>query len=76
MRCPESGEIAGGHLVDVVALLNLLGNEAQLAQFGSLKAAANGADQTEAAEETAEATVSGANGTPTQEEAGASPLFF
>ena len=73
---PRSGEIAGRHLVDVVALLNFLGNEEQLAQFGSLKAAANGADQTEAAEETAEAAVSGANGTAAQEEAGGSPLFF
>ena len=49
---PKTGEIAGRDLVEVVGLLNLLGNEDQLARFGALNRAALAEDDEDEAEAT------------------------
>ncbi len=73
---PKSGEIAGGDLVDVVGLLNLLGNEAQLARFGALK----GVQTDSAIEPTPDARVNGATpptpAAPREDAGERAPLYF
>ncbi len=77
---PGSGEITGQELVEVMGLLSFLGDEAQLANFGTLKAA-NGASKangsTGDAPETPDVTTDGSTIRPPREAPELpAPVFF
>ena len=73
---PKTGEVAGQDLVQVIGLLNFLGDENQLAGFGAIPVGANGASVNGAgAQPLAAMDANGVVVVP-QEEAGDTPIYF